>query len=46
MKNTERIDQLKMAIFVLECKDHWDSKDWSKYYDMNAELNRLESENA
>ena len=43
MNNNERINKLEMAIFILECKDHWDGKDWNKYNELTAELNKLKN---
>ena len=34
-------EQIEMALFVLECKDHWDNKDWIEYNNLRKELERL-----
>ena len=41
MATNERINQLEMAIFCLECKDYWNAKDFAKYDEMCAELRKL-----
>ena len=41
MTTNERIEKLEMQIFVLECKDHWNTKDYEDYAKMNAELREL-----
>lgn len=44
MTINEQIITIKNKIFYLEMKDHWDSKDWTNYYAMRAELEKLKRE--
>jgi len=34
-------EQIEMALFILECKDHWDNKDWAEYDKLRKELETL-----
>lgn len=40
----ERIEKLEMAIFCLECKDHWTSADWQNMDKMKAKLAELKAQ--
>lgn len=37
----KRIENLREWIFLLEMKDHWNSKDFEDNWKMNSELNSL-----
>ena len=37
-------EQLERAIFILECKDHWNNADWQEYYNLCAQLRALDKE--
>lgn len=31
-------EQIERDIFILECKDHWDSRDWAEFARLKKEL--------
>lgn len=33
--------QIKQDIFILECKDHWNSRDWQEYARLKKELEKF-----
>lgn len=35
MKKT--LEQIEEALFILECKDHWNPKDWDEYHELESE---------
>ena len=40
MKKT--LEQIEEALFILECKDHWNPKDWDEYHELESERKDLE----
>ena len=39
----ENIERIERAIFILECKDHWNDKDYAEYNRLNNELRELKA---
>ena len=37
----ERIEAIERALWLMEFKDHWDSKDWAERAKLNRELEEL-----
>lgn len=35
------VEKVERAIFILECKDHWTSADWSEMSRLQSELREL-----
>ena len=40
----QRIEAIERELWLMEFKDHWDSKDWARRSELNAELARLKAE--
>ena len=38
-----RIEAIERELWLMELKDHWDSKDWARRAELNAELARLKA---
>ena len=41
---TKTREQLERAIFILECKDHWNNEDWKEYDRLCRERRELDKE--
>jgi hypothetical protein len=39
----QRIEAIERELWLMEFKDHWDSKDWARRAELNAELARLKA---
>lgn len=37
----QRIEAIEKELWLMEFKDHWNSKDWARWSKLNAELNTL-----
>ena len=40
----QRIQEIERELFLMEFKDHWDSKDWARRAELNAELAQLRAQ--
>ena len=39
----QRIEAIERELWLMELKDHWDSRDWARRAELNAELARLKA---
>jgi hypothetical protein len=37
----QRIEAIERELWLMEFKDHWDSRDWARRVELNAELDGL-----
>jgi hypothetical protein len=34
-------EKLELALFILECKDHWTDADWKEYHEIQENLKKI-----